>query len=189
MWETETFGSTSYHVYKQQHGESCGPSSVLMLMRQVDGTLTAEAMVRLWFTQTESAQKKAGQTVYGAKAGKDARIFDFSGGAGLETILKVLTTKRSTYNAVWGGAIRDCTASSPGIVRVQWPDKGGHFIVCLGNALQDSGGNRLRTYLDPWYGLVYNRHDMYPMYDTTTGSFGEGAARGRITHMVTTSPP
>lgn len=187
MWSTEILGGDACYVYKQQHGESCGPSSVLMLMRHVDGTLTAEAMVRLWFSQAEKAVLKSGGTAYGDKAGKDERIFDFSGGAGLNTIVQVLNTKRPGYNARHGGKVKDMSSKAPGIVRVQWPKAGGHFVVCIGK-FDDGAGSGWRVFLDPWYGLVINRHDIYPLYDTATGSFGEGAALGRISHLITTAP-
>jgi hypothetical protein len=80
-----------------------------MLMRQVDGTLTAEAMVRLWISQVKKAAASAGGTVYGNKAGKDERIFDFSGGAGLDTIVQVLNSKHPGYKAKRGGKIKDMT--------------------------------------------------------------------------------
>ena len=146
-------------------------------MRLIDGTLTAEAMVRMWFMQAEAAEKKAGHATYGTKAGEDGRIFDFSGGSGLDIILKVLQRRRPTYKAKRANAL----TQSPAILRVKWDNPGAHFVVCIG----DRDPNRI-WYLDPWYGMVNNPKGIFPLYDTSTGTFGAGAGTGRFTHIINT---
>lgn len=173
-WQTVTVRNHVYKVYQQQHGESCGPSSVLMVLNQKKRT-TAETLVRLWFKETEGAD--------------DGRVLDFSGGAGFFTIVKVLSerakiTATRRLDLVPTGSVMRCTPDAPGILRIGWTRGGGHFVVCVGTIADQMIPERV--YLDPWYGVVRNPVAFFPRYDTTGGSFKQGPGRGTITHLLTT---
>jgi len=181
-------------VYKQQHNESCGPSSLLMLIYVRERYQTAEAIMRLWCTQAEKAMAKAGGNPGNMPGvGSDSRVFDMTGGARGQILVDVLVSKKPAYGAqYYSGAdlntnIGHCTLLTPGILRVAWDGVAGapggaHFVVCLGI---DGAGSRV--FLDPWYGVVTNPSGDFPRYDTANGSFGAGPGVGTFTHLITTS--
>ena len=181
-------------AYKQQHDESCGPSSLLMLINVLERYETAEAVLRLWCTQAEKKMRQAGGSPGGGRGGgTDARIFDFSGGARGQILVDVLKEKKPQYAVAYRTTTQElqdnvghCTLQSPGILRVAWDGVAGapggaHFVVCLG---ADGGGNRL--FLDPWYGIVSNALNKFPRYDASGGSFKAGSGDGSFTHLINT---
>jgi hypothetical protein len=172
-------------TYKQQHGESCGPSALCILIYVLQTTTTAESIVRLWCTQAEKALIKADPSFSTGSSvgGTDARVFDFTGGSRGTVLMAVLNKHKSTYKAHYSNSGSDilanigkCTLTSPGIIRSAWEgSSAAHWIVCLGS---DGAGNRV--YLDLWYGLVSNTTGTFPKYAAPDGS------RGDVTHLINT---
>jgi hypothetical protein len=198
MWENVTVSingqSQKLKAYKQQHNESCGPSSILILIYVLERHESSEAVMRLWCSQAERAmQKSGGAPGSGKHVAKDARIFDFSGGARGQILVDVLKSRKPTYYPAYrtsdeevSSHVGDCGVYSPGILRVQWDGTAGapggaHFTVCLGT---DGGGNRI--FLDPWYGLVSNTVASFPRYNASGGSFRAGDGEGTFTHLINT---
>lgn len=175
MWTRAYILDQLFYIFKQEQAESCGPASVLTLMRLIDNTLTPEAMTRLWFTMAEKALKEEGVApgLDSPEKGTDGRIFDFSGGSTSSTMLRVLTSKRSQFNSKFSRSISKVSANAPGVILFLPTDDMGHWVVCIGEQLGVKG---YRFFLDPKFGLVKNRIDHWPMYDPTTGT-GDGKAK------------
>lgn len=198
MWQDVTVNihgqDRRLKAYKQQHDESCGPSSLLILIYVLENYETSEAVMRLWCSQAERRMRNTGGNPGGgAHVGRDERIFDFSGGARGQILVDVLHEKKPSYRAVYrtdnsgvSSHVGDCGLYSPGILRVAWDGVAGapggaHFVVCLG---LDGSGNRV--FLDPWYGLVSNASGTFPRYNAAGGSFRAGSGEGEFTHLINT---
>jgi hypothetical protein len=197
MWvqTTLTVSGTArtYMVYQQHDVQNCGPSSIIMLVKQA-----LDRDVAIGTAQTLVGQAERGLAPANAKISlkqMDARFHQWgAGGFGVGwtngwALRDTLTKKWAALNLTESANgeitdLRPCTPQKPAICRVGW-DGGndGHFIVCLGK----SGNDFL--FLDPYYGVVATPEALNGSklkYSTAQNSFNKPTKTGTITYALCT---
>ena len=188
---TVTIGGVTYeyYVYRQHDLNNCGPSSIVMLVKQA-----LNKDISIGFAQMLCGKMEENR---GLKSAEQADSRWHSWGEGGTTIgwvlldsLKKKWPKLNAYeNPVNGetAQLKLCSPNKPAICRVEWSNNTGHFIVCLGKS-----GDKM-VYLDPYYGIVVCsaasiHSDGSLKYSTASNSFNKGTANGHITYAIFTNP-
>ena len=183
----------TYDVFQQHDKNNCGPSSIVMLVRQ-----RLQKHVSIGFTQLSvglSEQSSGKRDQSGADARWHAWGDDPKGGYSfmddLESTLKekwpALKASQDQTGSSHRAKLAACTPAKPALAHVAWVGGGGHFIVCLGKHGTDM------LWLDPFYGVVLCPHQEDATgdgleYKTNQGSFGQGSNTGWSRLGIYTDP-
>jgi hypothetical protein len=171
--------SYTYDVFRQHNINNCGPSSIVMTIKQATTRTIAIGFAQMMVGKMELFSGKR------SASAADARwhSWDNSATGGysymgdlLNTIKKKWPELRATdtdNGLCHPEKLAACTPNKPALTHVAWSNGGGHFVVCLGKKI---GSNDL-VFLDPYYGVVvcdyYNHGDYALRYSTHSNSFGK----------------
>lgn len=186
--------SYTYDVYRQHDINNCGPSSIVMTIKQATGRTVAIGFVQMLVGKMELFAGRRGQ------GDADARwhSWDNSSTGGYSQggdLLKALQAKWPTLGATDTAEdlchpekLAACTPNKPALTHVAWTGGGGHFVVCLGKKT----GSSDMVFLDPYYGVVacdyYNHGDYALRYGTAFNSFGQGHSWAWSQYAIYTNP-
>lgn len=196
MWKNSTLNiggiDYTYDVYQQHDINNCGPSSIIMTVKQATGRSIAIGFAQFLVGTMEKASGKRGAV------GADARWHAWGeGGNGgysnMDDLCSAMQKKWPNLNATAdkGGQthrtkLQNCTPKKPALAHVAWIGGGGHFIVCLGKNAQGK-----MVWLDPYYGVVEcidHGNDDFVYYNTGSNSFGKGTAQAWSQFAIYTNP-
>jgi len=164
-------------LYRQQFDQECGPSCVATVARMVTGRAADIA----------PARREVGKIDHNRPAGNIGMVHDWGRDWSYLTSLTQALSKYGVRTACTRNGLsalsysRFCegrTTKKPAILRVEWTDGSGHFVVTVGK-----NGTPAQTFieiLDPAYGHQRVPMGTFPAYAPIDSTTGVVAANGTL---------